>query len=98
MIRISQLKLPANHTEQELMKAIQKNLKGQEILSWRIKKKSLDARKKQNLIYQYVIDVTVKGKEEKVIKALRNKKLSLAKEEIYQFPWKAEQKPKYPPE
>lgn len=97
MIRISQLKLPANHTEQELMKAIQKNLKGQEILSWRIKKKSLDARKKQNLIYQYVIDVTVKGKEEKVIKALRNKKLSLAKEEIYQFPWKAEQKPKYPP-
>lgn len=97
MIRISQLKLPAGHTEKELLQAIKKNLKGQEIVSYKIRKQSLDARKKENLFYQYVIDVAVKGKEEKVLKSLRNKKLSIVKEQFYQFPWKADKKPEKPP-
>lgn len=97
MIRISQLKLPVDHTPADLKKAIDKNLKGQKIQSWHIKKQSLDARDKENLTYQYVIDVTVEGKEEKIIRSLRNKKLSLVKEKKYQFPWKTEAKPDHPP-
>lgn len=97
MIRISQMKLPVNHSEEDLVKAIEKNLKGQTILSWRIQKQSLDARDKDNLIYQYAIDVSIKGKEEKALKTLRNKKLSIVKEKNYHFPWKTEQKPAVPP-
>lgn len=97
MIRISQMKLPVNHSQEDLTKAIEKNLKGQTILSWRIQKQSLDARDKDNLIYQYAIDVSIKGKEEKALKTLRNKKLSIVKEKNYQFPWKTEQKPAVPP-
>lgn len=97
MIRISQLKLPVDHTPADLKKAIDKNLKGQKIQAWHIKKQSLDARDKESLTYQYVIDVTVDGKEEKIIRSLRNKKLSLVKEKKYQFPWKTEEKPEHPP-
>ena len=50
MIRISQIKLPVNHTEKDLIKVIEKNLKGQQIVSWQIGKQSLDAREKQNLM------------------------------------------------
>lgn len=97
MIRISQIKLPVNHSEADLMKAIEKNIKGQKILSWRIAKQSLDAREKQNLVYQYSLDVNIKGNEEKAVKALRNKKLSVVKEKQYTFPWKTNNKPVKPP-
>ena len=97
MIRISQIKLPVNHTEKDLIKVIEKNLKGQQIVSWQIGKQSLDAREKQNLMYQYSIDVNIRGNEEKAVRSLRNKKLSVVKEKEYIFPWKTDQKPDVPP-
>lgn len=96
MIRISQLKLPVDHTDQDLEKQIQKNLKGREVLSWKIKKQSLDARRGQ-LTYQYVIDVKVKEKDEKRLLSMKNKKLSPVKEQAYVFPWKAKKVPTIPP-
>ena len=97
MIRISNLKLPADHTKEDLFKKIQKTLRGNQILSWKIKKQSLDARKKDQLLYQYIVDVKVQGKEEKIIKSLRNKNVSLVTKQVYRFPWKAEKKPDLPP-
>lgn len=97
MIRISNLKLPADHTKEDLFHKIQKTLRGNQILSWKIKKQSLDARKKDQLMYQYVVDVKVQGKEEKIVKSLHNKNLSLVTKQVYRFPWKAEKKPNLPP-
>ena len=90
MIRISQLKLPFDHTEADLKNAIDKTLKGQQVLSYKIVKQSIDSREKYSMGYQYSVDVTIKGNEGKAVGALRNKKLSLIKEEHYEFPWKAE--------
>lgn len=97
MIRISQLKLPFDHTEADLKKAIEKTLKGQQILSYKIVKQSIDSREKYSMGYQYSVDVTVKGNEGKAVKALRNKKLSIVKEEHYEFPWITDKAPELPP-
>ena len=97
MIRISQIKLPVNHTGKDLEQIIDKNIKGQKWKSYKIAKQSLDARDKNNLMYQYTIDVSVNGNEEKLVKSLRNKKLSFVKEKKYEFPWTVEKKPDCPP-
>lgn len=97
MIRISQLKLPFDHTEADLKNSIEKTLKGQTVLSYKIVKQSIDSREKYSMGYQYCVDVCIKGNEGKAIKALRNKKLSIVKEEHYQFPWKAADVPAKPP-
>lgn len=59
MIRIQQLKMPCEHTEEDLKKAVLKTLgiREEDLLSMEIRKKSLDARKKPRLFYSYVVDV-----------------------------------------
>ena len=51
MIRISQLKLPVDHTPDALEKKIcqQLKIKKEELSSWKIVRRSLDARKKPDL-------------------------------------------------
>ena len=49
MIRISQLKLPFDHSEADLKGAIEKNLKGQTVLSYKIVKQSIDSREKYSM-------------------------------------------------
>ena len=59
MIRISQLKLPVDHTPDALEKKIcqQLKIKKEELSSWKIVRRSLDARKKPDLKFVYVVDV-----------------------------------------
>ena len=77
MIRISQLKLDVHHTEADLRAKICRLLRIREdsLLSYRRKKKSLDARKKPQLFYVYTVDVNVKGEKE-IRKRLQKQKLS----------------------
>lgn len=58
MIRISQLKLPVDHTPDALEKKIcqQLKIKKEELSSWKIVRRSLDARKKPDLKFVYVVD------------------------------------------
>ena len=74
MLTIQQLKLPVSHTENELEKKIIKTLKikKEELLSWSIRKQSLDARKKPDLFFVYTIDAEVK-KESTVLKRVDHK-------------------------
>lgn len=73
MVQISQLKLKIPHTDKQLEEKILKTLRlrPQEMVSFQIKKKSLDARKKPELFYVYTVDVTVK-KEQDVKKRMKN--------------------------
>lgn len=73
MIQISQLKLKIPHTKEQLEEKIIKTLRIQskDILSFKILKKSLDARKKPELFYVYTVDVIVK-KEMDIKKRLKN--------------------------
>ena len=64
MIRLKNIKIHEDLTdEQVLVKALHKNgLKIDEIENWHIYKKSIDARKKADIFYNYSIDIELKNK------------------------------------
>ena len=86
MIKINQLKLPIDHKWEDLEKKVCKllqipvtKLQGIELL-----KRSLDARKTP-LMYNYQLGVFADG-EEKIVKKIKNKDISLGKLVKYRFP------------
>lgn len=88
MIRINQIKLDINHSDDDLNRKISGILKlNSEEYDYEIVKRSLDARKKNNLLYIYSVNVTLKSKNESVvIKKLNNKDIMLTAPEIYTLP------------
>ena len=74
MLRISQLKLPVAHTQEQLEKKLLKMLRmsKKDLGQYYIRKRSLDARKKPELYYVYSIDVEIKN-EERVLKSMKGK-------------------------
>ena len=86
MIRISQLKLPITHTKAQLEKKIAKALKNPgNSFTYEIKKQSLDCRHKNDKIFVYTVDVTIRD-EQKLIKKVNNNNVMLTKERPYEFP------------
>lgn len=86
MIRIPQLKLHIHHTKQELTLAIKKELRfSHDKFTYIIRKRSIDARKKQELHYVYAIDVELSEKEESQIIAKSKGKYMPAPKEDYSF-------------
>ena len=91
MLRVSQVKLPVTHTEEELEKKLIKMLhieKGQ-LLSWNIWKQSLDARRKPELYYVYTLDAEVKGEAsvyQKLKKKHQDKNVECCQKPEYHFP------------
>ena len=77
MLRINELKLPLNHTEQDLTAAIIEKLaiKPSELQSFSVFKRSYDARKKANILLIHQLDVVLSAGLEKSLlqsnKALR---------------------------
>ena len=67
MIRITQIKLPVHHTENMLEDKIcqQLKIKPEELQEWKIVRRSVDARKKPDLMYVYTVDVKT-SKERKI--------------------------------
>lgn len=72
MLRISQIKCPINHTKEQLFLALLTKLKcrKEEVLTWQIAKRSLDARKKTELFYSYILLAGCRN-EEKLLKKFR---------------------------
>ena len=87
MIRINQIKLPIEHTDEQLQQQICKTLKirADQLLEFHLVKKSIDARKKPQLFYVYAVDAAVRG-EEKVLKKISNPNVMVAKTKSYQLP------------
>ena len=70
MIRITQLKLPVSHSQEELRKKIARSLRcSPDDLSYEIIRQSLDARHKDDKKFVYTVDVTVSG-EKKILKII----------------------------
>ena len=87
MIRINQIKLPIDHKEAALEKKIKKALHNTEYKQYKIVKRSIDARKKEELSYVYAVDVTLnKNQEEKFLKKNKNRNIMAVKEKIFEFP------------
>ncbi|MBQ5869269.1 MAG: FAD-binding protein, partial [Lachnospiraceae bacterium] len=90
MIRINQLALEVTHGPGALKKKAAKLLKIQEtmIASISIVRRSIDARKKDNLLYSYIVDVTLTDskKEAQIVKKAANNNIKMETEVPYQYP------------
>lgn len=87
MIRINQMKLPIEHTDAQLEQKICKALKikKEQLITYQIVKKSIDARKKPMLHYVYSVSVTV-ASEEKIMKKVNDSNIMLIKPKEYLLP------------
>ena len=93
MIRISQIKVPLEHTRQDLERkaAAVLRIMPSEILSWKIVKKSIDARKKPEILINYSLDVSV-ASQRKVLARCRSKQVQAVEEKAYRFPMSGNRK------
>lgn len=98
MIRITQLKLSIDHTKEDLTNQIAKQLKvpAESIMSYAILKKSIDARKKNELAYVYNVEVKV-ADEQKIVQRLHNANISLLERPKYVYKPTGEENMKHRP-
>lgn len=98
MIRINQLKLPIRHTKKDLEEKIGKTLHipVSSIQSYKIIKQSIDARKKDDILYIYSIDVHT-DKEDRLVRQAKNRNVVKAERASYTFPEHGEEKLSNPP-
>lgn len=97
MIRIQQLKLRIGHTDGELEEKICRLLrcKPQDLLSYEIRRRSIDARKKPELYYNYTIDCHMTDQRQTLKRA--GKGVCIAQESRYRFPESGSVLPGHPP-
>lgn len=81
MIRINEIKLSLDADKTDLKKAILSILRISEsqLSDYRIVRKSVDARKKDNVFFTYSVNAEVTGDEAEIIKKAKSKKVSEAK-------------------
>lgn len=86
MIELQKLTLRPGESEKKLRKLTEKALRLQpeEILTFEIAKKSLDARKKRDIHYVYAVHLTVAGDEAEI--AARNRNASVQQPYAYEIP------------
>lgn len=98
MIRINQLKLPITHTDEDLQIRAAKLLRipDRQIKALHLVKQSIDARKKDNICYSYVLDVETE-RENEVVKSCKNSNISISREPCYHFPSPGKNKLEHPP-
>lgn len=85
MLRINQLKLPVGHTEEELIKRVKKILRCNEMPEIMVIRRSIDARKKPELYFNYILNVQVKD-QANVYRRCDKNQVSIWEEASYQFP------------
>ena len=95
MIRLNELKMPLGATEQEVKIAAAKALKikEQDIKEFTLARRSIDSRKKDNIILVYSVEIETDLNEEKVIASFAPNKASITEKYNYEVP---EAKRKFP--
>lgn len=92
MLRVNQIKVPLSHTQEDILYKISKMLRvsPDKILSWQIVKKSIDARKKPEIVVIYSVDVCVVS-QDKVLAGCRSAQVQAVKDVSYRFPAEGEE-------
>lgn len=86
MIRVFQVKCASqNDIEKQLLKKL--NISKKDLFSWRIHRRSVDARK-QKVLFSYVLDCSVRNEK----RHLKNKDVQITPDESYNFPTSGDQK------
>lgn len=98
MIRITQIKLPVEHTPEALKIKAAKTLRvaPETIRAVHIRKQSLDARKKPELFYSYTVDVET-DREQAVVHRAKSPQVMLHEPPVYHFPEPGEERLQHPP-
>lgn len=88
MIRLTGIRLPIDYTDNTIKKKVCKELRIDEksIHSISLFRRSVDARKKNDVHFTATVDITVNGDENTVISRAKNKKASIAKPYEYDIP------------
>ncbi len=103
MIRISQLKMPLGHTRNDLILKAAKELRIQPdtIKEIELVKQSVDARKKPDIHYSYIVDIALKSgekkEEERLVKKRKDRNITVHEEKHYVLPECGDESLKYPP-
>ncbi len=99
MIQISQVTMPVGHTEEELKKKAGKLLRisPAQIREIRIIRRSVDARKKQELKYVYTIAVSLKNETDILKRSGGKNGIAAYKEQRYVFPEPGNERLEHPP-
>lgn len=100
MIRITQLKLSINHTQEELSHKIHKALRlKNESFTYEIVKQSLDCRHKDDKKFVYTVDVALQEKnlESKIVRKVHDNNITLTEKKEYIFPTPGNEELKHPP-
>ncbi len=99
MIQISQITMPVGHTEEALKKKIAKLLRisPAQIRELQIVRRSVDARKKQELKYVYTVSVSIKNETDILKRSGGRNGISVFKEQHYIFPEPGEETLSHPP-
>lgn len=88
MLRITDIKLPIEHSKEDLLQKITRNLRVGGEFEYEIKRRSLDARHKPELYYNYSIDIHCRD-EDRVLKRATSR-VSRVLDEEYAFPYHTE--------
>ena len=88
MLTIRDLTVPAVHDRSALYWLAARALRVQtsEITRLEIRRRSLDARKKEEICWRYTVDVALRHSENRVLKQCRSPRVSLAQQEYYRVP------------
>ena len=99
MIRITQVKLHIPHSDEALQKKVCRllHIHPRDIKSFRVLRKSVDARKKPELFYTYTVEVHTDRDEEILKKAGNNNNISRAEAAVYHFPASGTETLAHPP-
>lgn len=81
MLRISNIKIPASENEETLPEAVRKKYGIRELKSFKIVKRSIDARRKSAVMYTYSVDIETENDKKYI-----GKNVSEIKNEKYVFP------------
>ena len=87
MIRISQIKMPLDASNDFLKNKAVKllKIKTDDILKLELKRKSIDARKKNDIHFICTIDVTIKQNEDKILDKNQNNNITKATNNLYTY-------------
>lgn len=100
MLRVNQVKIRTEHTEEQLKKKAAELLRipSQEILKMKIVRQSIDARRRPEIFYSYSLDVEVKN-EERILHRFRGRENQVSAQQpvSYSFPKPGKKRREHPP-
>ena len=88
MIRISDISMPLHYTDEALRRAAAKKLRtdAQKLKKLALVKRSVDARKKQDVHFVVTVDVETDGNEDKLLSRVRDSHVTKAPKRTYAIP------------